>query len=114
MKFDDYGIEGKRYWQYVDELDGRGLNLSYPTSVVKAIKQLFYDIGDEGIQDEEKFILYIHRRDGGGRDTSYYDILSPSATFHSCSPLLLTTFISASPDGKLGLLLFDHTYCSLV
>ena len=45
MKFDDYGIEGKRYWQYVDELDGRGLNLSYPTSVVKAIKQLFYDIG---------------------------------------------------------------------
>ena len=81
MKFDDYGITGKSYWQYVDELDGRGLNLSYPTSVVKAIKQLFYDIGDEGIQDAKNFILYIHRRDGGGIDTSYYDILSPSATF---------------------------------
>ena len=31
----------QHFWRYVDELDGRGLDLSYPEEVIKGVKRLF-------------------------------------------------------------------------
>ena len=41
------------FWKYVDEVDGRDLDLSYPTQIIKAVKRAYFDKGVEWFIDDD-------------------------------------------------------------
>lgn len=68
-------VSSPMFWRYVDELDKRDLDLSYPEKLVKAIKTAFFENRD---WTNKSLTLKINQRNGLGVDTSYYDLLMPN------------------------------------
>ncbi len=49
----------QKFWKYVDESNRRDLNLAYPTEIIKALKNKFYQIKDKGFIDLESLELVV-------------------------------------------------------
>lgn len=65
----------RTYWPLVDELEGRGLDLSYPKEVIKAVKRKFINEGAKYFVDTDEITLFInHPQDG----IPYEATLSPN------------------------------------
>ena len=65
------------YWRLVDELEGRGLDLSYPREVVKSVKRIFMNHGASYFaQNNEYNMLILHPQDGIPYETK----LTPNVT----------------------------------
>ena len=70
-----YSMIPNSYWRYVDELEGRGLDLSYPEEAIKAIKRLCMNgtVLDNATED---MILFINNPQDG---IPYETKLTPNA-----------------------------------
>ena len=65
------------YWRLVDELEGRGLDLSYPKEVIKAVKRAFINKGVDYFRDNNEYTMFIlHPQDGIPYETK----LTPNVT----------------------------------
>ena len=65
----------RTYWPLVDELEGRGLDLSYPREVIKAVKRKYINEGADYFINAEEITLFInHPQDG----VPYEATLSPN------------------------------------
>ena len=58
MKF-PYGTQYPSFWRYVDEVDGRDLDLSYPVQVIKAVKRAYFDKGEEYFLNNNEYTVFI-------------------------------------------------------
>lgn len=57
----------QNFWKYVDELNGRDLNLAYPLEIIKFLKRKYYEIGDDEfstIQSISAILKYPKESDG--------------------------------------------------
>lgn len=54
-------LQTSEFWEYVDEADGRDLDLSYPSEIIKAVKRAYFDKGPEWFVDKERteFTFFI-------------------------------------------------------
>lgn len=54
----DLCISPQPYWGFVNELDDRDLDLGYPIKAVKAVKKMYFDIGDKAFIQDKNYIVY--------------------------------------------------------
>lgn len=70
-----YDLTPNSYWRYVDELEGRGLDLSYPEEAIKAIKRLCLSNKILNTQSEDMVLFINNPQDGIPYETK----LTPNA-----------------------------------
>ena len=90
----------QHFWRYVDELDGRGLDLSYPEEVIKGVKRLFLTTEDKInkiIDSKDPITVFINNPQDG---IPYEAILSPN----------ISKTIKAHMNYELATVVRDHVY----
>ena len=53
-------LPSQYYWRLVDELEGRGLDLSYPEEVIKGIKRVYINKGLKYFMDNNAYTVFIN------------------------------------------------------
>jgi len=74
MKF-PYGVAYPSFWRYVDEVDGRDLDLSYPVQVIKAVKRAYFDKGEDYFLHNDEYKVFIPHPQ---RTVPYEVVLKPN------------------------------------